>query len=74
MSRPRKYQKGRKLCGIHDLVTQIAARRYVFWRDRPCHPSWLVSVQLQTPIHLAASGAFSVAEPVEPEAHKEAAE
>lgn len=48
MSRARKYRPGRVIKDRSQLLNEIDAERYVYLFDRPCHPSWLASMQYRT--------------------------
>lgn len=45
-NRPRMYEPGDVL-GLIAIVREIVADNYVFLGDRPCHPSWLLSLSLR---------------------------
>lgn len=61
MSRTRKYRPGRKIRTVATLLREIDAGRYVYWGKRPCHPSWLGSMQYFVLRTLARYGQFRFA-------------
>lgn len=43
----RMYRRGRRLT-LNGLTDAVIGGDYVFFFDRPCHPSWVVSMRLRT--------------------------
>lgn len=56
MSRPRKYEPGEVLT-VDDFVEAIRAGRYI-WCNRPVHPGWAGSWQLNMSLALCQRGAL----------------
>lgn len=63
MSRPRKYIKGPVIVELMVVINEVIAGRYVFMGDRPKHPSFVTSMQLQTVRQITHRGNFSFALP-----------
>ena len=63
MSRPRKYIKGPAISEPLTVIHEVLAGRYVFMFDRPKHPSFLISMQVQTINFMTRKGSFSLALP-----------
>lgn len=58
--RRRKYAKGRTLTAP-EAFAEIMAGRYVYWHDKPTHPGWARSWQMNMLIGACARGAISQA-------------
>lgn len=63
MSRQRKYTPGEPITDMGQLATEIAARRYVYWRDKPMHPSWLGSMRFNVLAGFIRRGFLRIALP-----------
>ena len=61
MARQRMYRRGRKLSLLGLIERAMLRREYVFMFDRPCHPSWVISMQLNTLANLCRHGGFRAA-------------
>ena len=48
MARIRKYAKGAPIETTMDAVEEVLSGRYVIVGDKPVHPSWMRSQQLNT--------------------------
>jgi len=60
-ARQRMYRRGPEITSIEELVREIEDQRYVFYHDRPNHPSWLRSMQLHVLIAGVQCGHFHFA-------------
>jgi len=56
-----KFTKGRRIDGLEDLVVQLQCGNWVYWNDRPKHPSWLWNMQLRTLRNAVNAGILYVA-------------
>ena len=59
--RERKYRPGRVIKSFAQLHAQIIGGQYVYMFDRPCHPSWLGSMQYYNLVNMMRMGAFRFA-------------
>ena len=57
----KKFTKGRKIDSIADLVFVLQNGIWVYWEDRPKHPSILWNMQLRTLRDAVARGILYVA-------------
>jgi len=51
MAYKRKYRKGSPIINIQELCDLLEAGEYVFWCNKPQHPSWILSMQLRMLLH-----------------------
>lgn len=66
MARQRLYRPGRKIKTMSLLSRELLAHRYVWYFGRPCHPSWLLSMQFRCLSYMVSKGAFRLALKVAP--------
>lgn len=57
----RQYRPGREIKSMALLSRELLARRYVWFFGRPCHPSWLRSMQFNCLENLIRRRAFRLA-------------
>lgn len=48
MPRQRIYRAGRQIKTMDRLSRELLAGNYLWFFGRPCHPSWLMSMQFRT--------------------------
>lgn len=51
-----KYSKGRVIRSMRILDREFFNFRYVYWRHKPQHPSWLMSMPYRTLLNAVKSG------------------
>lgn len=56
--RPRKYKLGQPYRDPSFLIEDVTRQKYVMLHGRPCHPSFVVSMKLNTILNLLRQGAF----------------
>jgi len=56
-----KFTKGRRIGSLADLESVLKNEFWVYWNDRPKHPSWLWSMQLRTLSNAVTKGILYVA-------------
>lgn len=56
MARKNKFEQGPVLRDPLVVFSFILAGRYLYWNDKPQHPSWLGSMQINTIAHSARRG------------------
>lgn len=61
MFRIKKFRKGRKIKSLADLLDRVSKHQYVYIRDRPCHPTWLMSMTVYTLQRFLRRGVLYVA-------------
>lgn len=57
MARIKKYERGDRLSFV-DLNDALSQHEYVFWSERPCHPSFIMSMKYNTVSGLCRRGVF----------------
>jgi len=57
-----KFTKGRRIDGLEDLIVLLQCGNWIYWNDRPKHPSWLWNIQLRTLRLAVNAGILYVAE------------
>lgn len=57
----RLYRPGRRIKTMSLLSRELLAGRYVWYFGRPCHPSWLASMQWNTLRGMVQSGRLRLA-------------
>jgi hypothetical protein len=62
--RTKKFSRGEKL-SVQEALEHIAAGRWVYWQNKPQHPSWLGSMQFLTLVGAAKMGLLREAVPNE---------
>lgn len=44
----RKFKKGKVITSMNELDMLMDAKEFVYWNNKPCHPSWLGSMTFHT--------------------------
>jgi len=57
-----KFTKGRRIDSLADLESVLKNEFWVYWNDRPKHPSWIWNMQLRTLSMAVIRGILYVAE------------
>lgn len=55
-ARRRKYARGSPVDDLHQFIRHLQKGGYGWLNDRPCHPSWLLSMQARTLVNLIDKG------------------
>ena len=61
MPRKNKYKPGEPIPTIAELIRELSEGRYVYERQKPQHPSWLLSRHLRDLILGIKAGVFKYA-------------
>jgi hypothetical protein len=61
MSRKRKFRPGDAIKDLHELVARCQRGEWIYWYQRPKHPSLLLHQQITTAIGLIRRGVLRVA-------------
>lgn len=59
--RRRKFRRGRIIRDPGRVVRLLLDRRWFYFHDRPCHPSWLLSMQVNVVAGFARRGMLRLA-------------
>jgi len=59
----RMYQRGVAIADMNDLADQIRQGRYMYWLDKPMHPSFVNNMTMNTVRGAIARGILSYALP-----------
>lgn len=57
-----KYRKGAPINNLIDVLIEIAAGRFMYWSERPIHPSFVDSMTIRTVRRAVARGIVFKAE------------
>lgn len=61
----RKFSKGPPIIHPMDLFDELMRGNYVYWHNKPQHPSWMTSMQFNSLMNAARRGILSYAIPNE---------
>lgn len=67
MSKRRKFKKGPPVRDPLVAIGFILGGNYLYWNNKPQHPSWLASMQVQSIKHAAQRGFLFLALPTDDE-------
>jgi hypothetical protein len=63
MARQGKFSPGNEIRDIYELISLLKDGRWIYWQDRPKHPSFLLSMQLNALISRVGQRSFRLAIP-----------
>lgn len=61
MSKPTKFTKGERIETIHELLDLLTAGKWVYYGNRPKHPSVILSMTALTLLDAIKRGSYFVA-------------
>lgn len=59
---PKKYRKGEIIPSLTLLIAELEAGRWVYFKDRPLHPGFILSMTFKTVLGCLSNDGFAIAE------------
>ena len=59
---PKKYRKGAPINSLTLLAIELEVGRYIFYKGRPLHPSFILHMTFSTVLGGLRAGCFAIAE------------